>query len=128
MARYGQSIPATGFAFNVLRLLQGLEKQSSGEAGKPMDLLIFNQLADRRDALAIATDLRRKGFSVVRDIIRRDFEESLAYARRMNIRQIMVIGGPDEADDEVCLVRVDSGERRAVKKNLLAKQAEELLR
>lgn len=128
MARYGQSIPATGFAFNVLRLLQGLEKQANGESGKPMDLLIFNQLADRRDALAIATDLRRQGFSVARDIIRRDFEESLAYARRMNIRRIMVIGGPDEADDEVCLVCVDSGARRAVKKNMLAKQAEELLR
>ncbi|HZV82142.1 MAG TPA: ATP phosphoribosyltransferase regulatory subunit, partial [Geobacteraceae bacterium] len=27
MARYGTSLPATGFAFNVLKLLQGLEKQ-----------------------------------------------------------------------------------------------------
>jgi ATP phosphoribosyltransferase regulatory subunit len=128
MARYGQSIPATGFAFNVLRLLQGLEKQPGIDAGKSMDLLIFNRLADRRDALAIATELRRQGFSVARDIIRRDFEESLAYARRMNIRQMMVIGGPDLADDEVSLVRVDSAAGRTVKKSALANTCRELLR
>lgn len=128
MASYGASLPATGFAFNVLKLLQGLENQADVAAGKSMDLLIFNQLADRRDALAIAKDLRSQGFSVARDIIRRDFEHSLAYARRMNIRQVMIIGGDDAADDEVCLVKVDDASRRRVKKKDLAGECGALLR
>lgn len=128
MARYGKSTPATGFAFNVLKLLYSLEKQSDVEASKTMDLLIFNQLADRRDALALATDLRRQGLSVARDIIRRDFEQSLAYARRMNIRQIMIVGGGDEAADEVCLVRVDDATRRTVKMSALVENGRDLLR
>lgn len=117
MARYGSSIPATGFAFNVLKLLQGVEKEPDLEAGKPMDLLIFNQMAERRDALVIATNLRRQGYSVARDIIRRDFNQSLAYARRMNIRHVMIIGGEGEPDDEVCLVRVDDGSRQRIRKS-----------
>jgi len=119
MARYGSAKPATGFAFNVLNLLQGLEKRPEVEASKTLDLLIFNQQSDRRDALAIATELRRHGISVARDIIRRDLEQSLAYARRMNILQIMVIGGDDIADDQVCLVRVADASRRYLKKQAI---------
>lgn len=119
MARYGAAKPATGFAFNVLNLLQALEKRPEVEACKTMDLLIFNQQADRRDALAIATELRRQGVSVARDIIRRDIEQSLAYARRMNILQIMIIGEDGGGDDEVCLLRVVDASRRYVRKSAL---------
>jgi len=116
MARYGTPTPATGFAFNILKLLLSLEKQPDVEASKTMDLLIFNRSADRRDALAIATELRKQGYSVARDIIRRDFEQSLAYAKRMNITRIMIIGGEETAADEVCLVRVADASRHTVKK------------
>lgn len=128
MARYGAPLPATGFAFNVLKLLQGLDKMPDVEASKTMDMLIFNQLTDRRDALAIATNLRRQGFSVARDIIRRDFEQSLVYARRMNIRQIMIIGGDGLADDEVCLVTVADSARRVIKKSAIVDSCRALLR
>ncbi len=116
MARYGLSTPATGFAFNLLPLLHCLEKRPEVEASKSRDLLIFNMLEDRRDALEIATVLRRSGYSVARDIIRRDYAQSLAYAERMNILRIMVIGGDNCAHDEVYLVRVADGAGCIVKK------------
>lgn len=107
--KYGFASPATGFAFNILNLLAALERRPEVEACTGRDFLLFNLRDDRRTALEIAQSLRRKGFTTARDIIRRDFENSLAYARRMNIRRMMVIGGDRCKDDEVYVVRVDDG-------------------
>lgn len=117
MELYGTATPATGFAFNILTLLSALEKSPAVEACSCRDLLIFNLKDDRREALEIATLLRRRGYSVARDIIRRDFAQSLAYAKRMNIRQIMVIGAEDGSDDELRLVTVASSASRQLLKN-----------
>ena len=116
MGKYGFPAPATGFAFNILALLQGLEKRPEVEASKTRDFLIFNLQEDRRDALAIARCLRLRGFSAARDIIRRDLADSLAYARRMNILHMMVIGGDGCRDDEVLIVRVADGARATMTK------------
>ena len=60
MARYGRPAPATGFAFNILALLKGLERQPDVEASTARDYLIFNLLPDRRAALEIATNARQE--------------------------------------------------------------------
>lgn len=111
MGRYGCPAPATGFAFNILTLLQGLERRPDVEASKTRDFLLFNLKEDRQDALAIARALRQRGLSVARDIIRRDFDESLAYARRMNILQMIIVGEDGTADGSVVVVRVADGAR-----------------
>ncbi|RNC72268.1 MAG: ATP phosphoribosyltransferase regulatory subunit [Desulfuromonadales bacterium] len=105
-ARYGFPAPATGFAFNILTLLNALEKRPEIEACKTRDILIFNLKDDRREALEIAQHLRSRGYSTARDIIRRSFDDSLDYARRMNIVRMMVIGGELCGTDEIYVVRV----------------------
>ncbi len=115
-ARYGFPAPATGFAFNILALLAAIERRPEVEASKTRDFLLFNLKEDRREVLALAQHLRRLGFSTARDIIRRDFENSLAYARRMNIRLMMVIGGDYCGEDEVYIVRVEDGKGIKIKK------------
>ncbi len=115
-AKYGYSSPATGFAFNIFALLTALEKRPDVEASKTRDFLVFNLKEDRREALEIAKTLRDRGFTVARDIIRRDFENSLAYAKRMNILRMMIIGGDNCGDDEVYIVRVADKKGFAVKK------------
>lgn len=90
-ARYDFPAPATGFTFNVLNLLQALERRPEVEASTSRDFLLFNRLDDRRPALEIARELRGRGYSTARDIIRRDLESSLKYARRMNIRCTLVV-------------------------------------
>ncbi len=119
-AKYGYPAPATGFAFNILALLSALEKRPDVEACKTRDFLIFNLKEDRREALEIAKCLRNRGYTVARDIIRRGFENSLAYAKRMNILRMMVIGGDLCGEDEVFIVRVADKKGIAVKKNELS--------
>jgi ATP phosphoribosyltransferase regulatory subunit len=118
-AKYGYPAPATGFAFNILALLTALEKRPDVEASKTRDFLIFNLKEDRREALEIAKSLRDRGYTVARDIIRRDFDNSLAYAKRMNILRMMVIGGDRCNEDEVFIVRVADKKGIAVKKSEL---------
>jgi ATP phosphoribosyltransferase regulatory subunit len=119
-AKYGCAAPATGFAFNLLALLTALEKRPEVEATKTTDFLIFNLNADRREALEITKLLRSRGYTAARDIIRRDFDNSLAYAKRMNFVHMMVIGGSYCAADEVFTVRVADNKGIAVKKADLA--------
>lgn len=105
-ARYGFDAPATGFTFNVLSLLQALEHRPELEASTALDFLLFNARDDRQEVLEIATLLRSNGYSTARDIIRRDFDRSLDYAKRMNIRYMLVIG---EDNGKYRAVRVSSG-------------------
>lgn len=105
-ARYGFDAPATGFTFNVMNLLQTLEHRPELEASTTRDFLLFNTRDDRSEALEIATLLRSNGYTTARDIIRRDYDKSLEYARRMNIRFMLVIGN----DSRSCrVVRVCDG-------------------
>ncbi|SNB47338.1 histidyl-tRNA synthetase [Geobacter sp. DSM 9736] len=115
-ARYGFPAPATGFAFNILALLSALERRPDLEASAERDFLLFNVKDDRREVLEIAQALRRNGFSAARDIIRRDLENSLAYAKRMNIRHMMIIGDPGCSEDEVHVIRVAERTSMTIKK------------
>jgi len=114
MGRYGTDLPATGFAFNLLGLLQGLEKTAAAVRNDALSLLVFNTKDDRSEALAFAAQLRRQGCAVTRDIIRRDFDLSMEYARRMNIDFLVVIGAVEIAESDMLLVRVQDGARRTV--------------
>jgi len=125
-ARYGFPAPATGFAFSILALLSALERRPDVEACKTRDFLLFNLKEDRSEVLEIAQHLRRLGFSTARDIIRRDFANSLAYAKRMNILRMIVIGGDYCGDDEVYLVRVADRKGKAIKKSELFRDASPL--
>ena len=105
-ARYGFPSPATGFTFNVLNLLQALQRQPELEASSARDFLLFNVSEDRRDVLEVANLLRSRGYSAARDIIRRDFSDSLEYARKMNIRCMLVIGrGSDSGSYDAVRIR-----------------------
>lgn len=111
-AKYGYPAPATGFAFNIMALLASLSKRPEVEASRSRDFLIFNQKDERREALEMAQKLRGLGFSCARDIIKRDFDSSLSYAKKMDIRMLLVIGAENCANDEVYIVRV--ADRRGI--------------
>ena len=118
---YGFAAPATGFAFNLLTLLPLLEGRPDLEERARRDFLIFNRKDERRDALEIALFLREQGYSVARDIIRRDLDSSLEYARKVGIRLVMVIGGDDLPDDQVRVLDVSDGRSFQVTKEMLFK-------
>jgi len=116
-ARYGFESPATGFTFNVLNLLSALERRPELEASTTRDFLLFNAREDRILVLEIARLLRSRGYSTARDIICREYEQSLEYARRMNIRYMLVIG-----NDSQCYqaVRIRDGVAVPVDRAMLA--------
>jgi ATP phosphoribosyltransferase regulatory subunit len=106
-ARYGFNAPATGFTFNVLSLLQALQRRPELEASTARDFLLFNRRDDRREVLEVAHLLRSQGYTAARDIIRRDYDSSLEYARRMNFRCMLVVG--DDSAGECRAVRTRDG-------------------
>ncbi|MCM0080157.1 ATP phosphoribosyltransferase regulatory subunit [Geomonas sp. Red32] len=102
-AKYGFPAPATGFAFNIMALLASLSQRDAGSRSR--DLLIFNQKDDRREALELAQQLRASGLTCARDIIKRDFDDSLVYAKKMGIRMLLVIGAENCKENQYYLVR-----------------------
>jgi len=123
MGKYGDPRPATGFAFNVLNLLQVFENVSGKDLGRTPAFLIFNLREDKSPALALAKALRQQGYPVARDIIRRDLGESLEYARLNGIQYAVVIGESGSAEDELLLVRAADGVRRSIKTSELSADA-----
>lgn len=106
--RYGFDAPATGFTFNVLNLLQALQRYPDVEASTSRDFLLFNNSNNLKPALDVARILRQSGYSVARDIIRRDYEASLDYAAKMNIKFMLVIDD-SSAVNECRAVRINDG-------------------
>lgn len=92
IGRYGFDAPATGFTFNLLNLLQTVERRPELQGCAATDFLLFNTCSDRRNVLQVARQLRSLGYTTARDIIRRDYAQSLDYAKKMNIRCMLVIG------------------------------------
>jgi ATP phosphoribosyltransferase regulatory subunit len=98
--------------------LQALERRPELEASTTRDFLLFNSREDRREVLEVARRLRMLGFTTARDIIRRNFESSLEYARRMNIRCMLVIG--DEQNDGCYrAVRTRDGKSERIDRDML---------
>ena len=91
LGRFGTPCPATGFAFDVNRLLlalaaQGLEQRVTG-TGVLRDRLHRGQ-GDRACPLPAPGEL---GLAVARDIMSRPLAESLAYARDIRAARAVVI-------------------------------------
>ncbi len=112
MGRYGRPAPATGFAFNVLNLLQGLEKSAVINLPVTPKILLFNMKEDRTAALELTARLREKGFIVARDIIRRDLHDSIEYARRTGIQSVVIVGDLAADERDAVLLKVSDGTRR----------------
>jgi len=116
--RYGFDAPATGFTFNLLNLLQTVERRPELQGCATTDFLLFNTGNDRRNVLLVARQLRSFGYTTARDIIRRDYAQSLEYAKKMNIRSMLVIGDDQE---QFLAVRVLDGHTIPIAKGLIAR-------
>jgi ATP phosphoribosyltransferase regulatory subunit len=90
-ARYGFPAAATGFAFSLLNLLFALDKELDERVDFGSDILLFSSATDKAPAHQLAMTLRGQGYSVARDIITRDRQASLDYAKRMHFRHLLII-------------------------------------
>ncbi len=114
LARFGYDCPATGFAFDVGRLLLALEVQAVAVPLPGPDFFIIDFTQEKTAALALSRRLRDLGASVARDIITRGFEESLAYAARQRARWVLVVGSPKTRAEEVLVRELATGQEQVL--------------
>ncbi len=92
IGQFGYPCPATGFAFELEKVLAALDVEGILPTDQGPDFLIIDFNPDKRHALHIAQSLRSKGYAVARDIIRRDLDGSLHYARVSAIPRVIILG------------------------------------
>ena len=109
LRHYGPPDPATGFAIDVGALLEALETSNPVSVRTGADCLLIDFRPDKRDALRLSRELRQHGHRVARDIIERDQQGSLAYARQSGIPYALLIGASSLPDDEALLYDVRQG-------------------
>jgi len=91
------------------KILQALEKENALPRDAGPLFLIIDFHPDKRQALILARTLRSKGYPAARDIITRDLEGSLTYARTCGIRYALILGQPGQGEDSLILRDVQSG-------------------
>jgi ATP phosphoribosyltransferase regulatory subunit len=121
LGRFGYECPAVGFAFDIARALSVMETQAVAVELPGPDFFIIDFTADKTGALSLARRLRDLGASVARDIISRGLEESIAYARALRVRHVLVMGSPRTRAGEVLALDLkDGAERTAPVSDVLA--------
>lgn len=117
LERYGAKIPATGFAVDINRIIEIIEKKNVVEERSfaVVDYLIIDFRDDKRTALEISRKLREKGYRVARDIIKRELEDSIRFAEKMNIEKVIIMGIGDLKEGEAMIREISTGEEKRVK-------------
>jgi ATP phosphoribosyltransferase regulatory subunit len=109
LARFGEPCPATGFAFDVNRLLLALEAQGTELPVRGPEVFVIDFTDDKTTALALSRRLRELGLAVCRDIMSRPLDESLAYAREIRAGRALIIDPAHLARGEVRIVDPTTG-------------------
>lgn len=89
IANYDGDMPATGFAFDLFCLLELLKTKPSISQKK--DFYIIDTTDDKKTAHKLASKLREKGYTVARDIVKRDPEISKEIAFKKEYRNVVII-------------------------------------
>jgi ATP phosphoribosyltransferase regulatory subunit len=101
LRNFGRDLPAVGCAVDLAAVLPFVKSQ------KRERIHIVNLMAAREGAIQVARQLRSRGYAVSRDIVRRPWQESMAYARSAGISLLYKI----EADGTHVVLDAVSGER-----------------
>jgi ATP phosphoribosyltransferase regulatory subunit len=124
LQRFGEACPATGFAFDVNRLLLALEAQGLEVPVRGPEVFVIDFTEDKATALMLSRRLRELGLAVARDIMTRPLAESLAYARDTRAQRAVVIDAAGLARGEVRVLDPESGaEERCALDELMAAPA-----
>ena len=114
IGQFGYPCPATGFSFDLERIMAALEAARALPAVSGPDVLLIDFSPDKRDAHRLARLLRERGVTVARDIIKRELAGSLAYAKAAAIRSAVILGAADQPAGTVLVHDVQTETRRAI--------------
>ncbi len=114
IGQFGYPCPATGFSFDLERVMAAMEAAGALPSVSGPDVLLIDFNPDKSLAHRLARLLRDRGVAVARDIIRRPLPDSLAYARTSAIRWALVLGSPGQPPGTVLVHDLASDGRRLV--------------
>ncbi len=92
LSKYNGDYPATGFAFDLFYLWEYITRNNLIKEKNEKDFFIIDTTHNKKAAYQLAKYLREKGFSVARDIIKREVKDSLQFAFKNNYKKAVVIG------------------------------------
>jgi ATP phosphoribosyltransferase regulatory subunit len=114
IGQFGYPCAATGFCFDLERVLAALTTAEALPQVSGPDVLLIDFSPDKRAAHRLARLLRERGVTVARDIIKRELTGSLAYARAAAIRSAIILGLPDQPAGTVLVHDVPTETRRTL--------------
>jgi ATP phosphoribosyltransferase regulatory subunit len=114
IGQFGYPCPATGFSFDLERVMAALEAARNLPEVSGPEVLLIDFSPDKRTAHRLARLLRERGISVARDIIKRELAGSLAYARAAAIRRAIILGAAGEPAGTVLLHDLRTDVRQTV--------------
>ncbi|MBW2450953.1 MAG: ATP phosphoribosyltransferase regulatory subunit, partial [Deltaproteobacteria bacterium] len=91
-----------------------LDRELIQHAAGGTDILLVSMAKDKMPAQRLAVTLRQQGYSVAREMLVRDRQASLDYARRLHFRYLMIL---PEAMDSLLLIRPGDGQETKVDLN-----------
>ncbi len=100
ISKYDGSVPATGFAFDVLNIWEYMKEKDLITEKNYKDYFIIDLTPDKKNAYRIGKILREKGYKTGRDIIDRPLKDSIRFAFENRYRKVIVIG-LDSSEKEI---------------------------
>ncbi|ADY72681.1 ATP phosphoribosyltransferase regulatory subunit [Desulfurobacterium thermolithotrophum DSM 11699] len=100
MKKFGRNLPATGVALNVDALQELLEKKGLLKVEDSGDFYIIDLEKELHRAYELAKALRKLGYKVARDIVKRDLKSSLEIAFKKGFKNVIVLNR--ENDEHKC--------------------------
>jgi len=114
IGQFGYPCAATGFTFDLERVMAALTAVEALPQATGPDVLLIDFSPDKRAAHRLARLMRDRGIAVARDIIKRDLAGSLDYARQSAIKRAVILGSAEQPPDTVLLHDVSTAARRTL--------------
>ncbi len=125
--QFGSDTPATGFSLNLNQIMS----LSSLERCTLPRVLISDISGDKRYAFTVSQKLRKAGLSAIREVVKREFQQTLEFARSEGIDYILRIEGTKRTKDfllHVLCEKEDSEVVSLIKRSINRKKPLKLLR
>lgn len=94
--RYGYSVPATGFTFNILGLFSALAGEIEATTAENKTILVCEEGQGSGQALDLVQALRGNGYAAALEIVSRTMNETLACARLQDCAMVLAIDATGE--------------------------------
>ncbi len=115
LSKFGRNLPATGIALNIDTLQSLLEKKGLLKSLEKQDFYIIDLKKELHKAYEVSKLLRGKGYSVARDIVKRDMKSSIEIAFKKGFEKVIILNAEGLAEDE-CLLFIKENSEPAKKK------------